>query len=107
MLFEHENKKFIPNILVHFLNFLVFANLYFLLVRFQTDTDSADPDPQQWVHHRVQKFLNNCSLIEENREEVVAVGEFGLDYDRTKFCDKETQLKFFEKQLDLGEATGR
>lgn len=53
-----------------------------------------------------QYFNDLLQLIKENREQVVAIGEFGLDYDRTKFCDKETQLRFFEKQLDLCEQTG-
>jgi len=39
-------------------------------------------------------------LIEANPERVVGIGEFGLDYDRTQFCEIETQQKFFKLQLE-------
>ncbi|KAF2766414.1 Mg-dependent DNase [Teratosphaeria nubilosa] len=42
-------------------------------------------------------------LAQDSRDagSATAFGEIGLDYDRLQLCDKETQLEFFAKQLDV------
>lgn len=44
-------------------------------------------------------------LATHDEKKVVAIGEMGLDYDRTSFCPIETQKIYFEKQLAMAETT--
>ncbi|GAM16927.1 hypothetical protein SAMD00019534_001020, partial [Acytostelium subglobosum LB1] len=54
-----------------------------------------------------QKYIDSLlELYNANKESIVAIGEFGLDYDRLEFCPKDVQLKYFELQFKLVEATG-
>jgi TatD DNase family protein len=63
--------------------------------------ESANSDqPKDYLSLLLNTALSHHSYI-------AAVGEFGLDYDRLQFCDKETQLKYFEAQFVLAEKLDR
>ena len=48
-----------------------------------------------------ERLCEISSLIDSNRDVVVAFGEFGLDYTELKCCPKDVQLQCFERQLAL------
>lgn len=61
--------------------------------------------PSDGSEHPIISAL--LQLFEEHpqRSRIVAVGEFGLDYERLSFSSKETQLRAFELQFQLAERT--
>ena len=58
------------------------------------------------AHDSPMDYLNMLKdFINGNTSKVVALGELGLDYDRTQFCSVETQKKYFAMQLEIATET--
>lgn len=64
-------------------------------------TVGCHPTQSEGWTRRSGYFDELARLALENTDEVVAVGECGLDWDRLQFADRTTQLNCFEDQLRL------
>ncbi|XP_018577768.1 putative deoxyribonuclease TATDN1 isoform X2 [Anoplophora glabripennis] len=56
--------------------------------------EQSGQDPNNYL----EKLIN---VVLGGKDKIVAIGECGLDYDRTQFCPKNIQKKYFEYQLEL------
>lgn len=60
------------------------------------DFDNYKGGPEKFMHE-----LRQLAVEAKSSGHAVAFGEIGLDWDRLFLSPKETQLKYFEQQLDL------
>lgn len=70
-----------------------------------TRAGEFEADPEGY-YSSLDTLIANHSVKSSGAEGnrcVAAIGEIGLDYDRLFFCPKDTQLKYFAKQLVLAE----
>ncbi|KAF4507285.1 hypothetical protein G6O67_005942 [Ophiocordyceps sinensis] len=76
-------------------------------------TPPCEPDPSAPIpEHQKPDPIRSAGIIADltallaeatspGRKHLVAVGEFGLDYDRLHYCNKAVQLHSFARQLDV------
>lgn len=62
-----------------------------------SEFEAEGQDPEEYA-----KSLE--ALARDNLDQVVALGEFGLDYDRLHFCPAEVQKKYFRRQMEMAAA---
>ena len=68
-----------------------------------TTTTTSDGSPDSSAATAAERVLDELTgLLTKGCEDgsVVAMGEFGLDYDRLEFSPKDVQIEFFRRQLD-------
>lgn len=59
------------------------------------------PDKTEKLIANLAGLVSECRGASHEKQHLVAMGEFGLDYDRLHYCSKKIQLHSFAAQLEL------
>lgn len=73
--------------------FMILIELIFFLEKLFTTVGVHPTRCSEFVENPEQYLSLLRAEYEAEKEKIVALGEFGLDYERTQFCDVETQKK--------------
>ncbi|PRP82672.1 putative deoxyribonuclease [Planoprotostelium fungivorum] len=67
----------------------------------------ARTDGVVFVEKGEEQVMNELKrVLEEGKGKISAIGECGLDYERTQYCSPDLQKIYFEKQFELSELSG-